>query len=132
MCNFLIFFSLKIVFKGTKMTEYRDEKLVAELEKEIQDNECGIDDLFWCCCCGVFGLICIVPKYNKRKLANDRLIIELQKPKYNPNQAYPGPQHPQPMYVAQAAPVPQYAPQLPPQYPPNQSPQHVSEKMPGH
>jgi hypothetical protein len=70
-------------------TEYRDEKLIKELEKEIEENECGASDCLWCFCCGVFGLICIVPKYNKRKFANDRLLAELAKPKYVPPQAAP-------------------------------------------
>lgn len=68
------------------MTEYRNEKLIKELEAEIEENECGASDCLWCFCCGVLGLICIVPKYNKRKLASDRLIIEYQKPKYIPDQ----------------------------------------------
>jgi hypothetical protein len=70
-------------------TEYRDERLCRELEAEIEQNECGPADALWCLCCGVFGLICIVPKYNKRKFANDRLLAELAKPKYTapPQQA---------------------------------------------
>lgn len=65
-------------------TEYRDEKLIKELEKDIEENECGVFDCLMCYLFGGFGLICIVPKYNKRKLANDRLLLELAKPK-NPN-----------------------------------------------
>ncbi|GAA5798843.1 hypothetical protein HPULCUR_004249 [Helicostylum pulchrum] len=70
------------------MTEYRNEKLIKELEKEVEENECGVSDCCWCFCCGIFGLVCIVPKYNARKLANDRLLLELAKPK-RPQQANP-------------------------------------------
>ncbi|CAO3640401.1 unnamed protein product [Mucor hiemalis] len=70
-------------------TEYRDEKLVKELEKEVDENECGVFDCLMCFCFGGLGLICIVPKYNKRKFASDRLLLELAKPK-NPN---PSPAH---------------------------------------
>lgn len=68
------------------MSEYRNEKLIKELEKEVEENECGISDCCWCFCCGIFGLVCIIPKYNQRKLANDRLLLELAKPK-KPQQA---------------------------------------------
>jgi hypothetical protein len=64
--------------------EYRDEKLVKELEKEVEENECGVFDCLMCFCFGGLGLICIVPKYNKRKFASDRLLLELAKPK-NPH-----------------------------------------------
>ncbi|EPB82425.1 hypothetical protein HMPREF1544_10812, partial [Mucor circinelloides 1006PhL] len=51
--------------------QYRDEALIKQLEAEIEENECGASDCLWFFCCGVFGLICIIPKYNKRKFAND-------------------------------------------------------------
>ncbi|KAG2199059.1 hypothetical protein INT46_011054 [Mucor plumbeus] len=65
-------------------TVYRDEALIKQLEAEIEENECGASDCLWFFCCGIFGLVCIIPKYNKRKFANDRLILELSKPKYVP------------------------------------------------
>lgn len=80
--------------------EYRDEKLCKELEQQIEENECGVFDCLMCFCFGGLGLICIVPKYNKRKLANDRLLLELAKPKYTPP--------PQQQQEQQAAPA--YAP----------------------
>ena len=65
-------------------TEYRDEKLIKQLEAEVEENECGVMDCLMCFCFGGLGLVCIVPKYNKRKFASDRLLLELAKPK-NPN-----------------------------------------------
>lgn len=69
-------------------TEYRDEKLIKQLELEVEENECGVFDCLMCFCFGGLGLICIVPKYNKRKFASDRLLLELAKPK-NPNSSPP-------------------------------------------
>jgi hypothetical protein len=61
-------------------TEYRDERLVKELEAEIERNNCGVDDCLWIVCCGVFAAICVLPKYNKRQTAQSKLMIELAKP----------------------------------------------------
>ncbi|KAL7320031.1 hypothetical protein PS15m_003102 [Mucor circinelloides] len=76
------FLSKKKLYKMS--VQYRDEALIKQLEAEIEENECGASDCLWFFCCGVFGLICIIPKYNKRKFANDRLILELSKPKFVP------------------------------------------------
>jgi hypothetical protein len=61
--------------------EYRDEKLVKELERQMEENECDASDCFRLFACHFLGLVCIIPKYNRRKFASDRLLIELQKPK---------------------------------------------------
>jgi hypothetical protein len=62
------------------MSTYRNEKLIRELERDLEENECGASDCLWLFCCGIFGLVCVIPKYNKRKFANDRLLDEMKKP----------------------------------------------------
>ncbi|KAI9354936.1 hypothetical protein BD770DRAFT_444842 [Pilaira anomala] len=68
------------------MTEYRNEALVRQLQREIEENECGFADCCLCFFCGFFSLICIIPRYNARKLARDRLLIEMGKPTKPPPQ----------------------------------------------
>lgn len=68
------------------MSVYRDERLIRKLEQDMEENECGASDCLWLFCCGVFGLVCVVPKYNKRKFTSELLLNELKKPeqpKYN-------------------------------------------------
>lgn len=71
------------------MTEYRNEALVRQLQREIEENECGFADCCLCFFCCFFGLICIIPRYNARKLARDRLLIEMGKPTKPPQQILP-------------------------------------------
>ncbi len=57
--------------------QYRDEALVKQLEKEIEEaNEHGASDCFWFLCCALSG-----PNNEKRKTAEDRLALEMAKPK---------------------------------------------------
>jgi hypothetical protein len=66
------------------MTEYRDEKLIKQLEAEIEANKSDFVDCLSCLCFGELALLS--PKVNKRAQAEDRLILELKKPKYVPDQ----------------------------------------------
>ncbi|KAF9105638.1 hypothetical protein BGX27_009538 [Mortierella sp. AM989] len=57
----------------------RNEALIAQYQKEISDNEIGCTEVLWLVCCGVFGLICCMPKYNAQQRAKTNLQVELAK-----------------------------------------------------
>ncbi|GAN03217.1 hypothetical protein MAM1_0036c02668 [Mucor ambiguus] len=67
--------------------QYRNEALVKELEKEIEElNEHGASDCFWFCCCNLSG-----PNNEKMKLAEQRLALEKAKPRNVPGAGEPTP-----------------------------------------
>ncbi|KAF9175396.1 hypothetical protein BGX21_005528 [Mortierella sp. AD011] len=57
----------------------RNEALIAQYRQEIADNEIGCAEIWWFLCCGVFGFICCLPKYNAQQRAKTNLKIELAK-----------------------------------------------------
>ncbi|KAF9179023.1 hypothetical protein BGZ49_005230, partial [Haplosporangium sp. Z 27] len=57
----------------------RNEAMIAQYQQEIADNEIGCTEILWLVCCGVFGLICCLPKYNAQQRAKTNLKIELAK-----------------------------------------------------
>ncbi|GJJ77773.1 hypothetical protein EMPS_10132 [Entomortierella parvispora] len=63
----------------TVMTYQRNDALIAQYQKEIQDNQIGCSDIAWFICCGPFALICCLPKYNAQQRAQTNLSIELAK-----------------------------------------------------
>lgn len=67
--------------------QYRDEALVKQLEKEIEEtNEHGASDCFWFLCCDLSG-----PNNEKRKSAEQRLALEMAKPRKVPEAGEPKP-----------------------------------------
>ncbi|KAF9296149.1 hypothetical protein BGZ88_000611 [Linnemannia elongata] len=58
----------------------RNPALVQQYEKDIRENEIGGVEICWFLCCGFFGLICCLPKYNAGQEAKTKLQIELAKP----------------------------------------------------
>ncbi|KAG0298543.1 hypothetical protein BGZ96_010589 [Linnemannia gamsii] len=59
---------------------HRNPALVQQYENTIRENEIGGVEICWFLCCGFFGLICCLPKYNASQEAKTKLQIELAKP----------------------------------------------------
>ncbi|KAF9418943.1 hypothetical protein BGZ94_009559 [Podila epigama] len=57
----------------------RNNALIAQYQKEIEDNNLDLSDACWFICCGPFALICCLPKYNAQQRAKANLAIELSK-----------------------------------------------------
>jgi hypothetical protein len=68
------------------MTEYRDEKLIKQLEAEIEENKLDSVDLMGCFAFGDLFSFCLLSKTAKLERAEKRLALELKKPKYVPDQ----------------------------------------------
>ncbi|KAG0379588.1 hypothetical protein BGX24_012545 [Mortierella sp. AD032] len=58
----------------------RNQALINEYQNTIRDNEIGGVEICWFLCCGFFGLICCLPKYNASQEAKTKLQVELAKP----------------------------------------------------
>ncbi|KAK3831240.1 MAG: hypothetical protein JOS17DRAFT_136988 [Linnemannia elongata] len=58
----------------------RNPALVQQYENTIRENEIGGVEICWFLCCGFFGLICCLPKYNAAQEAKTKLQMELAKP----------------------------------------------------
>ncbi|KAF9425194.1 hypothetical protein BGZ76_003384 [Entomortierella beljakovae] len=59
--------------------QQRNNALIEQYQKEIEDNQIGCVEICWFVCCGFFGLICCLPKYNAQQRARANLDIELAK-----------------------------------------------------
>ncbi|KAG0281966.1 hypothetical protein BGZ95_000031 [Linnemannia exigua] len=58
----------------------RNQALINQYQNTIRDNEIGGIEICWFLCCGFFGLICCLPKYNASQEAKTKLQVELAKP----------------------------------------------------
>ncbi|KAF9135897.1 hypothetical protein BGW39_010712 [Mortierella sp. 14UC] len=58
----------------------RNQALINEYQNTIRENEIGGVEICWFLCCGFFGLICCLPKYNASQEAKTKLQVELAKP----------------------------------------------------
>jgi hypothetical protein len=61
-------------------SDRRNQALINEYQNTIRENEIGCVEICWFLCCGFFGLICCLPKYNASNEAKTKLQIELAKP----------------------------------------------------